>query len=171
MRAQGGPDEADSPVFLTVPINDVLAAGLGALGACAALFARSRTRARPAVSITLCASSCLLQSEHLVRFPGAPPSPTAGGILPGPVRWTACTRQPTAGCGWTPWAIRISPAWSAGLAEAGKPEARGGDAEAIAARYGGRARLPVAEIVRRATTARIPAVRARQVRSWSPTSN
>ena len=42
MRAQGGPVQADSPAFLTVPINDVLAAGLAALGACAALLARTR---------------------------------------------------------------------------------------------------------------------------------
>ncbi|MGC1281302.1 MAG: CoA transferase, partial [Streptosporangiaceae bacterium] len=39
MRTQAGPDEADSPVFLTVPVNDVIAAGLAALGACAALAA------------------------------------------------------------------------------------------------------------------------------------
>jgi crotonobetainyl-CoA:carnitine CoA-transferase CaiB-like acyl-CoA transferase len=71
MRAQGGPRAADSPVFLTVPINDVLAAGLGALGACAALFARRRLGRGQRVSITLCAASCLLQSARLVRFAGA----------------------------------------------------------------------------------------------------
>jgi crotonobetainyl-CoA:carnitine CoA-transferase CaiB-like acyl-CoA transferase len=84
MRAQGGPDQADSPAFLTVPINDVLAAGLGALGACAALYARDRLGAGQQVSITLCASSCLLQSEYLVRFPGAAPFPAGGRDFAGP---------------------------------------------------------------------------------------
>src|SRR5262249_57495157 len=73
MRSQGGPVDEDSPVFLTVPINDVLAAGLGALGACAALFARGRTLRGQQVEVTLCASSSLLQSEHLVRVPGRAP--------------------------------------------------------------------------------------------------
>ena len=67
MRAQGGPDQADSPVFLTVPVNDVIAAGLAALGACAALLARTRLGRGQHVGVTLCAASCLLQSEFLTR--------------------------------------------------------------------------------------------------------
>jgi crotonobetainyl-CoA:carnitine CoA-transferase CaiB-like acyl-CoA transferase len=67
MRAQGGPDQADSPAFLTVPINDVLAAGLAALGACAALLARTRLGQGQHIGVTLCAASCLLQSGFLVQ--------------------------------------------------------------------------------------------------------
>ncbi|HEY3686767.1 MAG TPA: CoA transferase, partial [Streptosporangiaceae bacterium] len=142
MRAQGGPDEADSPVFLTVPINDVLAAGLGALGACAALYARPRLGAGQRVEISLCASSCLLQSAHLVRFSGAPPSPVGGRDFPGPApadRLHACAD------GW----IRL--AAPDGFAAAEPAEIAG----TLAA-------LPVAEALRRANEAGIPAVRARQ---------
>ncbi len=88
MRAQGGPDEASSPVFLTVPINDVLAGALGALGACAALFSRGRIGRGQRVTVTLCGSSCLLQSPWLVRVPGVTPAGPAGGrdfAGPGPL--------------------------------------------------------------------------------------
>ncbi len=78
MRAQGGTDQADSPVFLTVPVNDVLAAGLAALGACAALLARVRLGRGQHVGVTLCAASCLLQSGFLTRSePPAQPEPAA----------------------------------------------------------------------------------------------
>ena len=81
MRAQGGPDQADSPAFLTVPINDVLAAGLAALGACAALLARARLGRGQHVGVTLCAASCLLQSGFLTqpRSPAEPESPAQSG--------------------------------------------------------------------------------------------
>ena len=78
MRAQGGPVQADSPAFLTVPINDVLAAGLAALGACAALLARARLGRGQHVGVTLCAASCLLQSEFLTQV-GASGSALSGG--------------------------------------------------------------------------------------------
>ena len=143
MRAQGGPEEADSPVFLTVPINDVLAAGLAALGACASLFARSRLGCGQRVSVTLCASSCLLQSADLVRLTTAP-QPAMGGrdfAGPGPA-----DRLYRAADGW----VRLAgtpPHDAAGLARAGLATM---------------ADLPVAEVVRRAAAAGIPAVRARQ---------
>ncbi len=179
MRAQGGPDEADSPVFLTIPINDVLAGGLGALGACAALFARSRIGRGQLVSITLCASSCLLQSEHLVRFSGAPPAPAGGRDFPGAHPLDRLYRGAD---GW----VRLSAVppmdlpglVSAGLAAAGDRPAQAtlpsqeagtglasdtGQAAITEAIARAVARLPVTEILRRATAARIPAVRARQV--------
>ncbi|HUZ51331.1 MAG TPA: CoA transferase [Streptosporangiaceae bacterium] len=169
MRAQGGPDQADSPAFLTVPVNDVLAAGLGALGACAALLARSRLGHGQRVSITLCASSCLLQSEHLVQFPGAPPYPAAGRDFAGP---GPLDRLYQAADGWIRLSAgrdyEISELHDAGLAAAaglsspdGEPAAR---EEALAAAIGAAvARLRAAEVVRRATAAGIPAARARQV--------
>ena len=149
MRAQGGPDEADSPVFLTVPINDVLAAALAALGACAALFARSRLGSGQRVSVTLCAASCLLQSADLVR-PAAVTSastaapPATGGrdfAGPGPL-----DRLYRAADGW----VRLAgtpPDDATGFARAGLTMLT---------------ELPVAEVVRRAAVAGIPAVRARQ---------
>jgi hypothetical protein len=68
----------------SVPINDVLAAGLGTLGACAALFARRRLGRGQRVSITLCASACLLQSAQLVRSAAARPAELGGLDFPGP---------------------------------------------------------------------------------------
>ena len=84
MRAQGGPAQADSPAFLTVPVNDVLAAGLAALGACAALLARGGLGRGQHVEVTLCAASCLLQSEFLVRSDGSGAYPAGGRDFAGP---------------------------------------------------------------------------------------
>jgi crotonobetainyl-CoA:carnitine CoA-transferase CaiB-like acyl-CoA transferase len=143
MRAQGGPDEADSPAFLTVPINDVLAAGLGALGACAALYARARIGRGQRVSVTLCASACLLQSGHLVRVAGRVPPPRGGRDFPGPGQVSRLYR---AADGW----VRL---------DGEDPDllVRAGLASALAV-----ARLPVAEVLSRAAAAGLPAVRARQ---------
>jgi len=186
MRAQGGPDQADSPAFLTVPINDVLAAGLGALGACASLYARDRLGAGQQVTITLCASSCLLQSEYLVRFPGAASFPAGGRDFAGPGvadRLYECTdgwvrlgapgpsaTAALAAAGLTlaePEAARppepassreavFSPELAAAAEQASAPEAA---AAAVAQAVAG---LPVAEVLRRAAAAGIPAVRARR---------
>jgi crotonobetainyl-CoA:carnitine CoA-transferase CaiB-like acyl-CoA transferase len=197
MRAQGGPDQADSPAFLTVPINDVLAAGLGALGACASLYARDRLGAGQQVTITLCASSCLLQSEYLVRFPGAPPFPAGGRDFAGPgvadrlyecadgwVRFGApgpsglaalaaagltaadpelatspeAASSPAAAS--SPEPARVpeavhSPELAAAAEQASAPEAAAAVAQAVAG-------LPVAEVLRRAAAAGVPAVRARR---------
>ena len=172
MRAQGGPDPADSPAFLTVPINDVLAAGLGALGACAALYARDRLGRGQQVSITLCASSCLLQSEYLVRFAGAPPWPAGGRDFAGPgvadrlypcadgwVRFGAPGPSGPAGlaaAGLTTAASSPdSPELAAAAGQASAPEAAAAVADAVAG-------LAVAEVLRRAAAAGIPAVRARR---------
>ena len=161
MRAQGGADQADSPAFLTVPVNDVLAAGLGALGACAALLARDRLGHGQHVTITLCAASCLVQSEHLVRFPGAPPFPAGGRDFPGP---GPLDRLYEAADGW----VRLSAGpgtglgelRAAGLAVPGGPANTADLSAMIAAAV---ASLPAAEVVRRATAAGIPAVRARKM--------
>jgi crotonobetainyl-CoA:carnitine CoA-transferase CaiB-like acyl-CoA transferase len=167
MRAQGGPDEADSPAFLTVPINDVLAAGLGALGACASLYARDRLGAGQQVSVTLCASSCLLQSEYLVRFAGAPPFPAGGRDFAGP---GVADRLYQCADGWVRFGAP-GPSGPAALAATGltaadpeqapsaelasAPEAAAAVARAVIGR-------PVAEVLRRAAAAGIPAVRARR---------
>ena len=175
MRAQGGPDQADSPAFLTVPINDVLAAGLAALGACAALLARTRLGRGQHVGVTLCAASCLLQSEFLtqVRVAGPPesrPSPTeaaptrqAAGTSPGPARSTGSTRPPTAGSGSPPTPGQLPALTGAGLAPA-PGQVEPGDEALAAAIAALLADLPAAEVIARAHAAGIPAVRARQAR-------
>jgi crotonobetainyl-CoA:carnitine CoA-transferase CaiB-like acyl-CoA transferase len=145
MRAQGGPDENNSPVFLTVPINDVLAAGLGALGACAALLARPAIGSGQLVSVTLCASACLLQSEYLVRVDGSGRTPTGGRDFAGPA---PLDRLHAAADGW----VRL--AADGADADAGKTDALLASLE----------ELPAAEVIRRAAGMGIPAVRARQPR-------
>jgi len=145
MRAQGGPDENDSPVFLTVPINDVLAAGLGALGASAALLARTTTGRGQLVSVTLCAAACLLQSEYLVRADGKGRRPTGGRDFAGPASLDGLHRTAD---GW----VRLA-------ADAAVQSV--GDAAALVTSLDA---LPTAEALRRAAAIGIPAVRARQPR-------
>ena len=138
MRAQGGPVQSDSPAFLTVPINDVLAAGLGALGACAALLARDRLGTGQQVSTTLCAASCLLQSAHLVARDGVRQRVVGGRDFTGP---GPCDRLYRAADGW----VRVD------------GTSAEDDGEFTAAIAG----LSAADAVRRAEAAGIPAVRAR----------
>jgi crotonobetainyl-CoA:carnitine CoA-transferase CaiB-like acyl-CoA transferase len=163
MRAQGGPVQADSPAFLTVPINDVLAAGLAALGACAALLARGRLGRGQHVGVTLCAASCLLQSEFLTQSDGSSSSsyPAGGRDFAGP---GPLDRFYQASDGW----VRLAavPGQLLALAGAGLAPAPGqvepGDkalAAGISALF---ADLPTAEVIARARAAGIPAVRARQ---------
>jgi crotonobetainyl-CoA:carnitine CoA-transferase CaiB-like acyl-CoA transferase len=171
MRAQGGPDPAGSPAFLTVPVNDVLAAGLGALGACAALYARPRLGHGQLVSITLCASSCLLQSESLVRFPGSPAGPEGGRDFAGP---GPLDRLYRAADGWLrfglPGPADLAALASAGLARLAEPlpggvagSAVSGGQDVIDAVSRAVGSLPVTEVLRRARAAGLPAVRARQL--------
>jgi len=75
MTAQGGDSE---PVFLTVPVNDVTAAAVSALGACLALLHRRRGGPGQHVWTSLAAMSALLQTPDLVRYPGRP-APRRGG--------------------------------------------------------------------------------------------
>ena len=184
MRAQGGQDQADSPAFLTVPINDVLAAGLATLGACAALLARARLGRGQHVEVTLSAASCLLQSEFLTKseFPDDVPSPCrvrvpaaassarsggsggypAGGrdfAGPGPLDRLYQARD-----GWVRLAAapgQLPALTAAGLAPAAG-EIESGD-EALAAGIAALlADLPAAEVIARARAAGVPAVRARK---------
>ena len=163
MRAQGGPDQADSPVFLTVPVNDVLAAGLAALGACAALLARVRLGQGQHIGVTLCAASCLLQSGFLVQAAGSGAYPAGGRDFTGP---GPLDRLYQAADGWVRLAAAPSQLPALTDARLAPPPGRvePGDealAAAIAALLAG---LPAAEVIARAHAAGIPAVRARQAR-------
>jgi crotonobetainyl-CoA:carnitine CoA-transferase CaiB-like acyl-CoA transferase len=162
MRAQGGTVKADSPVFLTVPINDVLAAGLAALGVCAALLARTRLGRGQHVGVTLCAASCLLQSEFLTQVDGSSDGYPAGGrdfAGPGPLDRLYQTSD-----GWVRLAAvpgQLPALTGAGLAPA--PGQVGSSDEGLAAGISALlAGLPTAEVITRAHAAGIPAVRARQ---------
>jgi crotonobetainyl-CoA:carnitine CoA-transferase CaiB-like acyl-CoA transferase len=161
MRAQGGPYQADSPSFLTVPINDVLAAGLGALGTCASLLARRGLGHGQRVSMTLCAASCLLQSEHLVQFAGAPPYPAGARDFAGP---GPADRLFQAADGWIRLSagrdVTVSVLQAAGLAARSVPS---GDRSLSALIAAAVTQLPVAEVVRRASAAGVPAALARKV--------
>jgi crotonobetainyl-CoA:carnitine CoA-transferase CaiB-like acyl-CoA transferase len=162
MRAQGGPVPADSPAFLTVPINDVLAAGLAALGACAAVLARARLGRGQHVGVTLTAASCLLQSEFLTRSDGSGAYPAGGRDFTGPGPLDRLYRT---GDGWV--RLAASPGQLPALTDAGLAPASGpvksGD-EALAAGISALlADLPTAAVIARAHAAGIPAVRVRQV--------
>ena len=162
MRAQGGPDAADSPAFLTVPANDVIAAALAALGACAALLARSRLGRGQHVGVTLSAASCLLQSGFLTRpATGGAPYPAGGRDYAGP---GPLDRFYQTSDGWI--RLAASPGQLPAMADAGlaPPPGQPGPgagprAAAIAALL---ADLPADEVIARAHRAGIPAVRARQ---------
>jgi crotonobetainyl-CoA:carnitine CoA-transferase CaiB-like acyl-CoA transferase len=150
MRAQAGADEADSPTFLTVPINDVLAAGLGALGACAALFARAHIGCGQQVTVTLCASASLLQSAHIVRVNGRAWSPVGGPDFPGP---GPLARLYQASDGW----LRLDGRWPDDLPRLDQAGLMHGPSIAAAV-----AQLTVDEVLARANAVGLPAVRARQ---------
>jgi crotonobetainyl-CoA:carnitine CoA-transferase CaiB-like acyl-CoA transferase len=174
MRGQGGPVQADSPGFLTVPINDVLAAGLATLGACAALLARARLGHGQHVGVTLSAASCLLQSGFLTRVGDGGAYPAGGRDFAGP---GPLDRLYQAADGWVRLAAspgQLSALAAAGLApppaeagvSAGGTAAPGAAAPGDAALAAGiaalLAELPAAEVIARAHAAGIPAVRARQ---------
>ena len=69
MQAQGGDSE---PVFLTVPVNDVTAATVSALGVCLALLHRRRGGGGQHTWTSLAGMSALLQTPDLVRYPDRP---------------------------------------------------------------------------------------------------
>jgi len=168
MRAQGGPVQADSPAFLTVPINDVLAAGLATLGACAALLARARLGRGQHVGVTLSAACCLLQSEFLTKsgFPPESGFPAGGRDFPGP---GPLDRLYQAADGWIRLAAvpgQLTALAAAGLAPsplAAPPGQAGPGDQALAAGIAALlAGLPATEAVARAHAAGVPAVRARK---------
>jgi crotonobetainyl-CoA:carnitine CoA-transferase CaiB-like acyl-CoA transferase len=169
MRAQGGPDQADSPVFLTVPINDVLAAGLAALGACAAVLARARLGRGQHVGVTLCAASCLLQSGFLTQSGGSGGYPAGGRDFPGP---GPLDRLYAAADGWV--RLAAAPAQLPALTDAGlappPDQVEPGDAALAAAIAALLADLPAAEVIARAHAVGVPAVRARQARELTADS-
>ena len=161
MRAQGGPVQADSPVFLTVPINDVLAAGLAALGACAAVLARTRLGRGQHVGVTLCAASCLLQSEFLTQSGGGITYPAGGRDFAGP---GPLDRLYQASDGWV--RLATSPGQLPALTDAGLAPASSqidsGDDDLAAGISALLADLPTAEVIVRAHAAGVPVVRVRQ---------
>lgn len=81
MAAQGGSDE---PVFITVALNDVAAAGFTVLGITAAVYARQRTGNGQQVSTTLAETSCFVQCGELVASANGRVVPVGGRDHPGP---------------------------------------------------------------------------------------
>jgi crotonobetainyl-CoA:carnitine CoA-transferase CaiB-like acyl-CoA transferase len=159
MRTQGGPDESDSPAFLTIPVNDVLAATLGAFGACCALFARAATRRGQQVTVTLTAAAALLQAEGLVTVGGAAAAVAGGRDFRGPA---PLSRLYPARDGW----LRVDGRWPADagrLAGAGLlPGWTGGEQEAGAALGAALAGRSAAAAVAALTAAGVPAMPARE---------
>jgi crotonobetainyl-CoA:carnitine CoA-transferase CaiB-like acyl-CoA transferase len=75
MAAQGGQGD---PVFLTVGVDDVAAAGMVSASVMAALNVRERTGRGQEVRTSLTAMSLLFQTAELVTYPGRPPNETGG---------------------------------------------------------------------------------------------
>jgi len=81
MTAQGGDSD---PVLFTIPVNDIAAATLSALGVCLALFHRLRTGHGQRVWTSLTGCAAIMQSGELVRFAGRPPAVRGGRDCAGP---------------------------------------------------------------------------------------
>jgi crotonobetainyl-CoA:carnitine CoA-transferase CaiB-like acyl-CoA transferase len=160
MRSQGGPDESDSPVFLSAPANDVMSAALAAFGACASLFARPRLGQGQHVTVTLCAAASLIQSDSLVRFDGRPPAATGGRDFDGP---GPLNRLYRCADGWVrldaPVGDRADGVAGDLLGGGSADLASGRLAERIAAELATRS---VARVLERCAAAGLPAVAARQ---------
>jgi crotonobetainyl-CoA:carnitine CoA-transferase CaiB-like acyl-CoA transferase len=75
MAAQGGDDD---PVFLTIGVNDVAAAGMVCASVVAALNARERTGRGQEIRTSLAAMSLLFQTGELVRHAGRPANDKGG---------------------------------------------------------------------------------------------
>jgi len=75
MAAQGGDDD---PVFLTIGVNDVAAAGMVCSSVIAALNARERTGRGQEIRTSLAAMSLLFQTGELVEHAGRPPNEKGG---------------------------------------------------------------------------------------------
>ena len=80
MAAQGGDDE---PVFLSVPIHDVVTPLLGALGLVTGLWQRDRTGQGQRVRTSLAQSTMVVQAAEFTRFAGRPPTRVGGFDYPG----------------------------------------------------------------------------------------
>jgi crotonobetainyl-CoA:carnitine CoA-transferase CaiB-like acyl-CoA transferase len=81
MTAQGGTDD---PVFLTVAVNDIAGAVMGALAACLGLLHRVRHGEGQPIRSSLAAMSVFMQSGELVRFEGRSPARAGGNDYRGP---------------------------------------------------------------------------------------
>ncbi len=92
MAAQGGlVDESDDrepggtePVFLSVPIHDVVTPMVGALGLVMALWQRHHQGGGQHVRTSLAHSTMVAQAAEYTRFAGRPPTAIGGFDYPGP---------------------------------------------------------------------------------------
>ncbi|MEM8922937.1 MAG: CoA transferase [Actinomycetota bacterium] len=91
MAAQGGvseaptgPDTTSEPVFLSVPIHDVITPMLGALGVVAALHRRHRLGGGQQVRTSLAQSTMVAQAAEFTRYRGRPATALGGFDHQGP---------------------------------------------------------------------------------------
>jgi crotonobetainyl-CoA:carnitine CoA-transferase CaiB-like acyl-CoA transferase len=97
MAAQGGLENGQPPVFLTVALCDYGAALLSAYGIVAALFAREQTGDGQRVETSLMRSAMAMQIADFVRYDGRLKSPAGGPDFLGP---SALRRAYEAQDGW-----------------------------------------------------------------------
>lgn len=156
MTAQGG---AGDPVMLTLAVNDTATATLAALGICVALLHRGRTGTGQQGSVSLAATSALLQCEELIRVAERLSSPVGGPDFRGP---GATDRFYAAADGW----VRIQatdPAERAALLGlAGLPESEDDVLAGALVRWV--AEQPAEDVCALLLAAGVPATRARRTR-------
>jgi crotonobetainyl-CoA:carnitine CoA-transferase CaiB-like acyl-CoA transferase len=86
MAAQGGldADPTGEPVFLSVPVHDVVTPIVAAIGLVMALWQRDRTGAGQHVRTSLVQSTMVAQAAEYTRYRGRPPTARGGFDYPGP---------------------------------------------------------------------------------------
>ncbi|MCC7365134.1 MAG: CoA transferase [Dehalococcoidia bacterium] len=155
MRAQGG---AGSPVFYTIPINDVGSAATVAVGTILALIHRHRSGEGQRVTTSLLAQSLMMQSSEAVTYAGRPPSPVGGTDFTGP---SPLDRYYPVADGWVRLrADNVDSLVAAGVVPAGAPLEGDALAEAITA---GLATLTREEAVARLRAAGVEAAITRSL--------
>lgn len=164
MATQAGVEAGSTPVFLNIPVNDVLTAAITAFGVCAALFHRDRSGHGQQVHVTLAGATGLLQAGHLVEVDGVRRPLQGGRDFQGP---SPLDRMYRAADGW----VRFAGSWprelykleSCGLLPSGAPVGEG-DQEAVQAAIAAAvATRPVAALLRLARKAKLAAGEVRTI--------
>jgi crotonobetainyl-CoA:carnitine CoA-transferase CaiB-like acyl-CoA transferase len=167
MSAQGGEDD---PVYVTMGVNDVGAAGVVCASVIAALNARDRTGEGQEIRTSLLAQSLLFQLGELVTYAGRPATAKGGWDFTGPMalhRYYPCSDGWIGvACETEAEAAALSAAIDLDLGDLGqalKAPRDGGLAARIAARLAGLTRGAASEALLRAGVPAAPVIDMQEV--------